>query len=87
MTEEVAEVTKEAQEAEESKVTGELPKPNYAKRRKGWHTMHYIGYDDDKNQFICKNSWGKDWADDGYIYIPYSYFPNHAQMFYAIFFK
>lgn len=28
------------------------------------------------NRFIVRNSWGADWADQGYCYIPYNYAAN-----------
>ena len=27
----------------------------------------------DSGCFICRNSWGADWGDDGYFYLPYDY--------------
>lgn len=37
----------------------------------GGHAMAVVGYDDDKGFFKVRNSWGKTWANDGYIYISY----------------
>ncbi len=33
-----------------------------------------VGYDDDLNAFKFVNSWGTDWANDGYGYINYNFF-------------
>ena len=38
--------------------------------RHGRHAMLIVGYTG--NFFIVKNSWGADWGDQGYCYIPKS---------------
>jgi hypothetical protein len=42
----------------------------------GGHAMCVIGYDDNKygGAFEVQNSWGTDWGDKGYIWIPYNDF-------------
>ena len=37
------------------------------------HAMVITGYSDQLQRFIVRNSWGQDWGDNGYCYIPYSY--------------
>jgi C1A family cysteine protease len=37
--------------------------------------MVLSGYDDSKNAFRVRNSWG-DWGDDGSIWVDYDYFMN-----------
>lgn len=39
----------------------------------GYHAMSIVGYDLNQKQFIAKNSFGMDWGDAGYCYIPFSY--------------
>jgi C1A family cysteine protease len=39
----------------------------------GGHAVLCVGYDDDSKRFIVRNSWGKDWGDNGYFYMPYTY--------------
>jgi DNA segregation ATPase FtsK/SpoIIIE-like protein len=39
----------------------------------GGHAMLCVGYSDDDQVFIVRNSWGEDWGDCGYCYIPYDY--------------
>ena len=57
--------------------TGIIPIPNLAKERLlGGHEMCLIGYDDTKNLFIVQNSWGTNWGDKGFCYLPYSYLTN-----------
>jgi C1A family cysteine protease len=38
-----------------------------------WHAMLCVGYSDKDQMFIVRNSWGADWGDQGYCYIPYDY--------------
>lgn len=35
--------------------------------------MLAVGYSDQDRVFIVRNSWGTDWGDEGYCYIPYDY--------------
>jgi hypothetical protein len=37
----------------------------------GYHAICCIGYDEDEQCWICKNSWGEDWGMDGYFKIAY----------------
>lgn len=39
----------------------------------GWHAMLCVGYSDRDKRFIVRNSWGEEWGDNGYCYIPYKY--------------
>lgn len=39
----------------------------------GYHAMVIVGYSDDTKFFVVRNSWGKEFGDNGYCYIPYSY--------------
>ncbi len=40
------------------------------------HAMLCVGYSDKDQVFIVRNSWGKEWGDNGYCYIPYNYLMN-----------
>lgn len=42
----------------------------------GGHAMLCVGYSDPDKLFIVRNSWGPDWGDQGYCYIPYGYLMN-----------
>ena len=42
----------------------------------GLHAMLIVGYSDAESRFIVRNSWGTDWGDRGYCYIPYDYCAN-----------
>jgi C1A family cysteine protease len=39
----------------------------------GGHAMLVVGYDDDARVFKIRNSWGEEWGESGYGYIPYDY--------------
>ncbi len=35
----------------------------------GWHAIVFAGWDDSKNAWLCKNSWGDDFGEKGYFWI------------------
>ena len=37
----------------------------------GWHAVLIVGYDDPRQAFIVKNSWGTDWGENGFFEIAY----------------
>ena len=52
--------------------TGIMPYPNTTKEQLlGGHAVCLVGYDDTHNWFIARNSWGPNWGDHGYFYMPY----------------
>ena len=53
--------------------TGIVPMPYNAERILGGHAVMCVGYDDSKQLFTVRNSWGTDWGDVGHCYMPYSY--------------
>ena len=54
--------------------TGYVPMPNPQKEQfLGGHAITCIGYNDVKKVWIMKNSWGVNWGDRGYFYLPYDY--------------
>lgn len=40
-------------------------------RNFGGHATCVIGYDDDIGAFLVRNSWGKEWGDNGYSWLSY----------------
>ncbi len=51
-----------------------VPSPKEAARDShAGHSMLCVGYSDPDKVFIVRNSWGPDWGDNGYCYIPYDY--------------
>lgn len=44
----------------------------------GNHAMIICGYNDEARVFVVRNSWGSEFGDKGYCYIPYGYIENEA---------
>lgn len=42
----------------------------------GGHEVLIVAYNDNKKLYTCINSWGEDWGDKGFFYIPYDYIHN-----------
>ena len=53
--------------------SGLLPMPTNKDTFQGGHAVLAVGYDNAKRVVIVRNSWGSDWADGGYFYMPYEY--------------
>lgn len=50
-----------------------MPSPDEVVRAEhGGHCMVAVGYSDVDGVFIVRNSWGEDWGDKGYCYMPYN---------------
>ena len=47
--------------------------PSKNEKMLGGHAVLAVGYDDSKQVFIVRNSWGKEWGDNGYFYMPYAF--------------
>jgi len=54
-----------------------MPSPDEASRAAhGLHAMLCVGYSEADEMFIVRNSWGEEWGDKGYCYMPYQYVIN-----------
>ncbi|WP_183561240.1 C1 family peptidase [Mucilaginibacter sp. SP1R1] len=60
-------------EGDEIAKTGIMTMPAKNESVLGGHAVLAVGYDDSKNAFIIRNSWGSDWGLSGYFYMPYDY--------------
>jgi C1A family cysteine protease len=58
--------------------TGVVPMPGGTDEVDGGHAVLAIGYDDDSNRFIVRNSWGTDWGQKGYFTLPYAYLTDRS---------
>ena len=76
----------ESFESAEVSKTGIVPMPSQDERLLGGHAVLVVGYDDSKQSFIMRNSWGTSWGQNGYFTIPYTYLldADLAQDFWAI---
>jgi len=63
-------------ESDYVKQTGQVPMPEKGEKVLGGHAVALVGYDDSKKVFIVRNSWGSNWGDRGYFYMPYQYVLN-----------
>lgn len=59
------------------KKTGHLDLPQRHEDVLGGHAMLAVGYDDHREIFIVRNSWGTRWGLRGYCTMPYPYVLNH----------
>jgi len=67
-----------------SRKTGILPPPKTSKDKFINHGILVVGYDRKRKLIEVKNSWGEDYGDEGYSWIPYDYFPNHVLSFWTL---
>jgi len=68
-------------EGQDASATGIIPMPDSDESPLGGHAITVVGYDDDKKWFICRNSWGIHWGDQGYFYLPYAYLTDDKLAF------
>ena len=58
-----------------------IPIVTFPSRREeslGGHAMCLVGYDLEKKLFLAKNSFGSDWGNKGYCWIPFDYIRQEA---------
>jgi C1A family cysteine protease len=56
--------------------TGKVPMPKTNESLLGGHAVAIVGYDETKQMFKARNSWGISWGLKGYFWIPYAYLGN-----------
>lgn len=66
--------------------TGNMPMPVEGEKVLGGHAVAVVGFDDTREVFIVRNSWGENWGDKGYFYMPYSFITSkdYASDFWVI---
>ena len=60
-------------ESQDVAKTGVMPMPGHDEPMLGGHAVLAVGYDDDQQRFIIRNSWGPGWGMQGYFTMPYAY--------------
>lgn len=53
-----------------------MPMPTPKEAIVGGHAVCAVGYDDARQAFRIKNSWGTDWKDGGHFWMPYAFITN-----------
>jgi len=66
--------------------TGQLNMPQPGEAVVGGHAVMAVGYDDQSQTFLVRNSWADTWGMKGYFTIPYQYLlePNLSDDFWTI---
>ncbi len=68
----------------QASTSGRIPFPSLKERATGGHALVAVGYSDEievnnglgektKGAIKVRNSWGRDWGEDGYGWLPYQY--------------
>jgi C1A family cysteine protease len=66
--------------------SGHAVMPSLGERAVGGHAVVAVGYEDSRQWFIVRNSWGTGWGMKGYFTMPYAYLltPGLARDFWTI---
>jgi len=66
--------------------TGHAPMPRVGERAIGGHAVMAVGYDETRQWFVVRNSWGTAWGLKGYFTLPYAYLlqPGLSQDFWTV---
>lgn len=59
--------------SDEVAANGIMPMPSAGDQIVGGHAVLAVGYDDSKQTFIIRNSWGPNWGQAGYFEMPYAF--------------
>lgn len=74
----------ESFESAEVAQTGMVPMPERGEAVLGGHAAMAVGYQEDEQVFIVRNSWGSAWGQQGYCMMPYTYLQHLASDFWVI---
>ncbi len=55
---------------------GQLNLPKPSEKQVGGHAVLAVGYDEQTERMLVRNSWGADWGIEGYFTMPYDYISN-----------
>lgn len=59
------------------------PDDSVGAKEDGWHAMVVVGYSEMDNFYIVRNSWGEDFGEGGYCFIPSAYIDDADYMDFA----
>ena len=68
-------------ESETTKKCGTVTVPQLNEEFLGGHAMCAVGFDDERQVFIVQNSWGTEWGDHGFCYVPYELMTNERYVY------
>lgn len=71
-------------ESEEVAQTGIMHMPKSGERAVGGHAVLAIGYDQEKQMLLVRNSWGDLWGQNGYFWMPFGYIGKLSRDFWII---
>lgn len=74
----------ESFESASTRASGVVPMPAEGEKKLGGHAVLAVGYDDAKQQFIFRNSYGADWGESGYGYMPYEFVTKYGFDFWEV---
>ena len=60
-------------ESDQAAQTGQIPMPSGKSKPLGGHAIVLVGYNDNIQSFVFRNSWGENWGVNGYGFLPYQY--------------
>lgn len=65
--------------------TGIMPMPSEGEETLGGHAVMAVGYDDETQMIIVRNSWGTSWGQNGYFMMPFDFItnPNYCDDFWT----
>ena len=63
----------ESFESDKVAKTGMVPMPKPDEQLLGGHAVSIVGYDTKTKRWKVRNSWGPNWGDKGYFYLPFEY--------------
>ena len=64
--------------------TGIMTMPKAGERAVGGHAVLAVGYNRQKQLFLVRNSWGAEWGQNGYFWMPFSYAQRLARDYWII---
>ena len=69
----------ESFESKKVEINATIPMPSPTEKVLGGHCLVMVGYSDEKQCFLVRNSWGPEWCavEEGHCWMPYDYILDH----------